>query len=210
MVLPTADQISPLYLWNPVPAFRNLTDSLMESASDKELLVKSSETAKSLREAFILARFSAGIGANDCRLINCNFPDAETRNSESVKQLELTELIDPERKRGAEFKSGNKLIHIDDKTLKRNSELWIYWFVECVFKKGNHYGKAVNCDLVIYNNADVFRNFHELPTLHSLLAKEFQTKEMVFDTIWHFRPDRVHSIWPSLKEYIVPNWEHDL
>jgi hypothetical protein len=210
MVLPEAEQISSLFLWSPVPTFRARADDLMQNVSYDELLVKSSETAKSLREAFILARFSAGIRASDCRLVDSQFPDAEIRTNEIVTKLEFTELMDSERKRGAESKSGNKAILIGDRVLKRNFELWIYWFVERVFKKTNHYNQAMNCDLVIYNNADLFRNLHELPRLHSLLAKELQTKQIGFERIWHFRPDKVHSIWPEIKEYVVPNWEQDL
>jgi hypothetical protein len=140
----------------------------MEDASDNDLLEKSSETAKSLREAYTLARFAAGIRASDCRLVNDQFPDAEIRTHDKIKKLELTELMAPNRKRGAEYKSG--AIYHEPQTLTSGN--WIYRFVELVFKKSDYYGHSMHCDLVIDNNQVFLSKLPEHSRLHSLLIKE--------------------------------------
>jgi hypothetical protein len=210
MTLPTESEIFVLYSWCSLAKFRSVSDALISRLTDPEFLVKSSEGAKALREAFVLARFSAARSATGCRLASDRGLDGEMCIDKKTCKVEITELLHDGRKRGDEFRNGRAAFMIGEEVLKAISRDWTHWFLKSVQKKSDLYQKSTGTELIVYNNLSFFRSLHELPLLRDALIRKFENEHPIFNSVWHFRPDKTHQVWPHFESYEVPNWHLDI
>lgn len=199
-----------LYAHQPLSDFLLATNQLGDLLDDQALFVRSSEYAKSYREAWILGRFAQGLLAQNCRLIADDFPDAEVCLPNIVMRVEIVELDDLVRCRGDEYKSsalGTK--SSDTRAIRRLSENWQDWFVGKVRSKIQKYETSAHgVDLLISNNLGFYRQLDELPQLSRMLANQINI--LTFRKIWHFRPDAIHEMWPDFKRHPITGWENEM
>lgn len=199
-----------LYARQTLSDFLVTTNQLGDLLDNRELFVRSSDQAKSFREAWIIGKFAKALLARSCRLIDDDFPDAEVYLPNTVMSVEIAELDDPDRRRGDEYRNASQgVTSSDPRAIQRLSRDWQGWLVNIVRSKSHRYGTSANgVDLLIFNNLEFYRQLDELPQLSHMLAS--QIRYMIFRKIWHCRSDAVHEVWPNFKRHPIIGWENEI
>jgi hypothetical protein len=203
--------LAPLYEWQKTADFARLVSELDSDARER-LLIDSK--LKPLREALILRDFAVTLGYSECKLCQEDerFPDGKLRSPGTVLQIEITEVLTPDRKRDQEFKafancpSEKTLSHHEWEEVKQAGLNWTDWIAEGI-KKKLKYDKNVKFDIVVYNNISHLFEMPEIAQLSKNVGDLLAEAGYQNHWVWQCRSTTIDLLWPRVLRFKIPGWE---
>ncbi|MBF0333075.1 MAG: hypothetical protein HQL40_05415 [Alphaproteobacteria bacterium] len=145
-----------------------------------------------LRDAWIAAEFGAIRKAEEVRIVSDAWPDFELRLDGCDEKFEAVEAIDPERRRGDEYREGRPKVMEDWLARVEQAPEWLR--DACRKKAGKGYdNRTKSVSLVIYFNFSEF----------GMRQSEFETcfpsatiaVKDVFKSVWILWKNKAYRIW---------------
>jgi hypothetical protein len=208
---PVGARLAPLFQWQTTDDFgRQVTKS--DAEANGELLTDG--RWKPLREALILRDFAITLGYTECKLCpeKEQFPDAMLRSSKTELQIEITEVLTAERRRGKEYKEFKKnpiqkaVSHHEGDEVKKAGLNWVDWTTAAV-KKKLKYSKNTKFDIVVYNNIDHLFELPEIALLSKNVGNLLAEAGYQHHWVWQCRSTTIDLLWPRVLRLKIPGWE---
>lgn len=151
-----------------------------------------------LRDAWVGAGFAEAVRAEAVRLVSGQWPDFEVKSSTGIKQFEVVEADDPDRRRGAEYKKGQpRLQHDPVENWAKRAEAAPGWLrLACEKKLTKRYGSKTN--LVIYLPAVGEYGTQYDKVISSFAASTSSAKDQ-FKSVWVFWKACAYCVWSDGK-----------
>ena len=138
-----------------------------------------------VREAWILGMYGSKIGADEVRIYPESNYDGEVMSGENRSRVEVTEIMDANRRRGEEYRQRNdSLEEIDEETAQAELRVFPGHFRRCISNKvGKNYPEGVG--LLIYLNT-ILSLFHK-SEIRQIIEREVKPALRKFgfvDVLW--------------------------
>lgn len=208
LITSDAPDLSRLRVWQEVSSFSQVVDTL-DGQAKRALLFD--RRLRPLQEALVLRDFALTLGYAQCRLCppDRQFPDGEVADHNGIVKVEITEVMEPGRRRDEEYKliESNglrpKLSHIEQEELRVNGIGWPGWFLDAVHRKMK-YGPGAAYDIVVNNNIHVF-SLPELPAVAAAVQTLMAERGFRAHRVWHYQSTRIHQLHPQFMMFDIPD-----
>ena len=165
--------------WDTPESFFGRSDAARLSAG-KQFFVD--RTLRHLQEAWTLGHLGRLIGADLVRLADADPPDGFMQYLGKTIPVEVTELLDEDRRRTEEYKSGGSapLQHVSEAEIERAEKMNVVWLerrIRAKLAKDERY--PPNTILAVYHNAGLWNSEPERITTELEAASRLQGKNII-------------------------------
>ncbi|MEW5421256.1 hypothetical protein [Amorphus sp. 3PC139-8] len=148
-----------------------------------------------LREGWIAAELGRLRGADQVRVPLETFPDFQIRFGNIIEDFEATEVDDPNRRRGDEYKTPDRGV-VDDPYedwVERANGLSQWLRVVCQKKASKNYYTGTN--LAIYLNVGTYGTWRS--EIQQSMISSTESVRDKFSSVWVLWEDHAYQVWPD-------------